>query len=56
MVCVSSLLRDRRGTLWIGAGGELIRYRDGLFERRVLVETVHASHAVTDAMMAARDE
>ena len=37
--CVSSLLLDRRGALWVGAGGELVRYRHGVFERRRLIDT-----------------
>ncbi len=38
--CVGSILRDRRGDLWLGAGGHLARLRAGeVIERHVLVDS-----------------
>lgn len=36
--CVSALLLARDGTLWLGAAGDLVRYRDGHFERFHLMD------------------
>ena len=48
LTCVSSLLRDRLGDLWLGAGKELVRYTEGTFTRFPLVDeaTVPFVHAL----------
>lgn len=36
--CISSLLLARDGALWLGAGGDLVRFQDGHFERFPLID------------------
>ncbi len=38
--CVTTFLRDRRGDLWLGSGGHLVRFEDGVVvARHVLIDT-----------------
>jgi ligand-binding sensor domain-containing protein/signal transduction histidine kinase len=43
--CVSSLLRARDGSLWLAAGGDLVHYQAGAFERFTLLD-VHDEVAI----------